>query len=77
MFGSSEIYRQCPECGIAVAAVELDEHACEQERWLEFQLLQTGRQVAAFESAFAAYLASPGGRFEQWYAERERRRTSV
>jgi hypothetical protein len=66
-------YMPCPDCG---ASLERDDgtHECERERWLEFQLFQLRAEVAEFEFRLAAYLDSPRGRFEVYYAERERTR---
>lgn len=77
MFGSflQPQFVPCPECGAAVPAPELDEHVCAQDRWLEYQLFQLRGEVAAFEVQLAAFLASPRGRFETYYAERERELT--
>jgi hypothetical protein len=41
---------------------------------LAFRLFQLRVELAAFVDQFAAYLESSQGRFELWYAERERRR---
>ena len=42
-------------------------------RRLDYQLFQLLDEVQAFESQVGAYLASPGGQFELWDAERRRR----
>jgi hypothetical protein len=47
-------------------------HACEQERRAGYQLFQLRDEVAQFDVHLAAYLASPHGRFEQFYAARTR-----
>jgi len=44
------------------------------QRRLAYELFKVRAELAAFEGLFAAYLESPHGRFELWYAERERRR---
>ena len=62
----------CPECGASVAAGELDEHMCDEERRLDYQLFQLRADVAAFDVALSAYLESPQGRFAVWLAERDR-----
>jgi hypothetical protein len=63
----------CPQCGASVAASELDDHTCDPERQVEYQLFQLRDDVAAFDEALSAYLESPSGRFAQWLAERDRR----
>jgi hypothetical protein len=74
MFGFQHLsHRPCPDCGASVAADALDEHVCERERWLDYQLLQLRGELDAFELEVAEYLDSPSGRFELWCAERDRR----
>jgi hypothetical protein len=73
MFGFPQLsYRQCEDCGVAVPVNEGDIHECEPERRLEFQLLRLRPGIVAFEADLRAFLASPRGRFELWYAERQR-----
>jgi hypothetical protein len=64
----------CDECGASLPVGARDEHVCEEERRLEYQLFQLRGEVADFDDRLAAYLESPAGRFELWYAGRERRR---
>ena len=64
----------CPDCGASLEREEEDAHACEQERRLDYEMFQLRAEIAGFERGLAAYLASPKGRFESWYAERERKR---
>ena len=76
MFGSipQPAYMPCEECGASLPVGARDEHVCSEQRLLAFRLFQLRVELAAFEDQFAAYLESPQGRFELWYAERERRR---
>ena len=67
-------YLPCPDCGASVARVEADAHVCERERWLDYQLFLHRDDVERLAGELDAYFASPKGRFELWYAERERRR---
>lgn len=62
----------CPDCGASVAVAVRDDHACEDERRLTYQLFQLRDEVAAFDEQLAAYLDSPAGRFELWDAARRR-----
>jgi len=64
----------CEECGASLPVGARHEHVCSEPRRLEYRLFQLRAEVAAFADQFAAYLESPRGRFELWYAERERRR---
>ena len=66
-------YRPCPDCGASVASAEGHEHVCERERWLDYQLFGQREGIARFEDELTAYLGSAAGRFELWYAARERR----
>ena len=52
---------------------ERDGHVCSEQRRLEYRLFQARAELAAFDDELATYFDSPHGRFELWYAERERR----
>ncbi len=62
----------CDECGASLAHDEREGHACERERWLDYQVTQRQAELEGFELELGYYLQSPRGRFELWYAERER-----
>lgn len=64
----------CEECGASVAREQRDSHMCDEARRLLFQVR---RQLAGFEAEVAEFFASPTGRFELWYAERERLRRAA
>jgi hypothetical protein len=70
VFGSR--FMPCPDCGASIAHDERVDHLCENERWLDYQLFQLREELATFDTQFGAYLASPQGRFELWYAARLR-----
>jgi hypothetical protein len=65
-------YMPCPDCGASFDGVEQEEHVCDGERRLDFQLFRLRGQFARFELDLARFLESPQGRFEVWYAARER-----
>lgn len=67
-------YMPCPECGESVERTEREGHVCERERWLDYRLFQLREEVEAFEAELGAFLETPRGRFELFYAERARRR---
>jgi hypothetical protein len=69
-------YAPCADCGAAVDRSALDEHVCDPERRLDFQLLLVRSEVDGFERELATWLASTHGRFEQYYAARERAASS-
>ena len=66
-------YMPCPDCGASLERHD-SAHECDRERWLEFQLFQLRDEVDELEAKLAEYLTSPRGRFELYYAERERAR---
>lgn len=67
-------FMPCPECGSSCERAALAGHACDQERLLDFRVFQLRDEVALLEDGVRAYLESARGRFELWYAARERRR---
>ena len=69
-------YMPCPDCGGSVEQTERESHVCERERWLDYQMFHLGEEVGFFEAQLRAYLLSPRGRFELWYAARRRPRPS-
>jgi hypothetical protein len=66
-------YMPCTECGASVS-VASDEHVCDPERKLDYLMFQLREEVASFDDVLREYLGSTKGRFEQWVAERDRRR---
>jgi hypothetical protein len=75
MFGSfvQSRFMPCPDCGSSVERAHAAAHRCDPERRLDDEVFALRHELAAVESEIAAYLASPQGRFELWYAARERR----
>jgi hypothetical protein len=65
-------YMPCPECGATLAGEEPDEHACDEERRIDFQMFRLRGQIARFELDLAQFLDTSAGRFETWYAEHRR-----
>jgi hypothetical protein len=61
----------CPDCG-AVIELDDDAHECDEERRRWHQLFLVNTEVASLELELREYLSSPHGRFEAFYAERER-----
>lgn len=66
-------YLSCDDCGASVERDERAGHECDRERRLDYEVFQVRDELRRFEAELAAYLALPRGRFEAWYAERERR----
>jgi hypothetical protein len=79
MFGSflQPQFLPCPDCGASVPADKLDEHVCAREPWIDYQMFQLRGEVACFDIQLAAYLTSPQGRFDTYYAERQRLRSAA
>ena len=53
-------------------ALHGDGHECDEERRLWHQLFLVNTEVASLELELSEYLSSPHGRFEAFYAQRER-----
>ena len=68
-------YMPCKDCGAAVERASTDEHVCDRARLIDYQMFQLREDVAGVEGEVGAYFDSPRGRFELWWAERERRRS--
>jgi hypothetical protein len=47
-------------------------HECEQQRYVEYQMLLLRLQIAAFEQQLSDWLRTPHGRFATYYAARQR-----
>jgi hypothetical protein len=65
-------FMPCVRCGASVETRLVDEHACDEERRLDYLLFQHRYELVRFESELAAWLESPDGRFELFYAARSR-----
>jgi hypothetical protein len=65
-------YKPCAECGASVARAEKDRHVCDPERRLDFVFFQLRGEREQFDDQVRAYLESPRGRFEVWYASQRR-----
>ena len=63
----------CRHCGASVARKEIEQHVCDPERKLEYELFTLRDEIGEFESQLAHYLDTPRGRFALWIAERDRR----
>lgn len=70
-------YLPCPECGASVPTAAAADHVCSEERRLDYQLFLLRDEIAGLDREVAGYLDSPQGRFELWYAARERLRCAA
>jgi hypothetical protein len=62
----------CDRCGASVETRPDVAHRCDDERRLDFALFELRDEIESFEDVLSRWLATPHGRFEQFYAERER-----
>jgi hypothetical protein len=62
----------CPGCGAERPAQLLRNHVCDWWRWLDHQVDLRRDELDRFERELGDYLTSSSGRFDLWYAERER-----
>ncbi len=66
-------YMPCPLCGTSIARGRQELHRCDPHHRRHHELATSRAEIQAFEAELGTYLDSPSGRFELWYAERERR----
>lgn len=66
-------FMPCPDCGSSVERSQARGHRCEPERRLDYAVFTLRYELGSVEAGIEDYLASPRGRFEAWYAARERR----
>lgn len=65
----------CATCGEAVDRTSVDEHACDTDRRVEFQMVALRHQMQSFDRDLRAFLDGNDGRFETWLAARQVRRS--
>jgi len=75
MFGSMPhpAHLPCHSCGASVARDSVAHHHCDEEQRARYERFQARVEVDRFDAELTTWLASPAGRFEVFYAERERR----
>jgi len=61
----------CPDCGAEIS-LNGEGHECDEERRRWHQLFLVNGEIEKLEHELGEYLTSPRGRFEAYYAERER-----
>lgn len=66
-------FMPCPDCGLSVERAQAAGHQCDPERRLDYAVFTLRHESVAVDEEIEAYLATPQGRFEVWYAARERR----
>jgi len=65
-------YMPCLDCGASVARAESGGHVCAPERRLDFAIFQLRGELEQFDAQLTAYLKTPRGQFEAWYAANRR-----
>ena len=66
-------YMPCGECGASVARADAVLHVCDPDRLVEFHFFHLREERERFDDQLSTFLESPRGRFELWYASRQRR----
>jgi hypothetical protein len=74
MLGGTDDYTSCPDCGTSVNHESLvaELHRCDRRHRDEHVERVGLRALDLFERELGAYLSSPQGRFEVFYAARSR-----
>ena len=62
----------CPECGASVAVNDDMPHVCDEERRLDYRLVELRPGIERFDDELGPWLDTPAGRFARWLAEHER-----
>jgi hypothetical protein len=65
-------FMPCPDCGASVDRAAGRPHVCDEDRRVEYELFHLRGGVERFEDELTAWLASPVGRFEAFYASYRR-----
>ncbi len=63
----------CPECGASLPLTDTaPTHACNEDRLLDYRLIELRPEIERFPDDLAAWLDTPAGRFAKWLARRDR-----
>lgn len=62
----------CPDCGESLERAERERHECDPARRLDYELFQLRDEIAGFDDAFTAWLATADGQFQMFLAEWQR-----
>ena len=64
-------YMPCPDCGASVFVHgEKAAHVCDEDRRLDFDLVEFREEIGRLEPELAEWLETPHGLFAVWLAER-------
>ena len=74
MFGSlpQPAHLPCPSCGASVPRAELNGHVCDESRRTRYERFRVRVEAERFDAELSTWLETPAGRFEVFYAERQR-----
>ena len=61
----------CPSCGVSVDRARGRGHRCDLDPIVDECMAALSGEIALLEAQVAAYLATPEGRRERWWAVRE------
>jgi hypothetical protein len=62
----------CPDCGASVPVAGEAAHVCDEDRLLDYRLIELRPEIDRFDAEYAAWLDTPDGRFAQFIAEHDR-----
>jgi hypothetical protein len=62
----------CPDCGASLPAAGDAGHVCDDERRIDYRLVELQPGIERFDLDLAVWLETPGGRFARFIAERDR-----
>jgi len=72
MLGGPPDYADCPDCGTSVPLDGIRPHRCDERHRADRIAAIALSAVERFEHQLGEYLETPQGRFELFYAARER-----
>jgi hypothetical protein len=72
MLGDAPDYADCPECGTSIPLDGIRPHRCDERHRADRIAVFAVSEAESFELEFSGFLETPQGRFELFYAARER-----
>lgn len=72
MFFIPGAFVACPDCGATIPCGLQNEHECDPERLVDFQMVKLAPSLYELYREISAWLDTPAGQFEQRYAARDR-----
>jgi hypothetical protein len=62
----------CPDCGASLPAAGDQSHVCDDDRRLDYRLVELRPGIDRFDDDYNAWLETPQGRFARFIAEHDR-----